>query len=86
MKALSKDAPVVITGGAGFIGTNLADRLLSCGEEVLLFDNLSREGVEQNLRWLQARYGRRLRLSRRDIAARFAGPHSIFDGAVQLGG
>src|SRR3982751_3504411 len=44
--------PVLITGGAGFIGTNLADQLLSCGQRVLLLDNLSRQGVENNLRWL----------------------------------
>jgi CDP-paratose 2-epimerase len=49
--------PVVITGGAGFIGTNLAARLMSQGQEVLLYDNLSRPGVERNLRWLQQTYG-----------------------------
>jgi len=45
--------PVLITGGAGFIGANLASRLLSQGEEVLILDNLSRPGVEENLAWLQ---------------------------------
>jgi CDP-paratose 2-epimerase len=49
--------PVVITGGSGFIGTNLADRLLSAGERVVLFDNLSRAGVEQNHEWLRRRHG-----------------------------
>jgi CDP-paratose 2-epimerase len=49
--------PVLITGGAGFIGTNLADRLLSDGQPVLLYDNLSRPGVEQNLAWLRATHG-----------------------------
>src|SRR5437764_5617639 len=34
--------PTLLTGGAGFLGTNLADRLLSLGRPVLLFDNLSR--------------------------------------------
>ena len=42
----------LITGGAGFIGTNLAARLLSAGQRVLVFDNLSRMGVRRNLRWL----------------------------------
>lgn len=37
------------TGGAGFVGTNLADRILSEGHRVLVFDDLSRAGVEQNL-------------------------------------
>jgi CDP-paratose 2-epimerase len=49
--------PVLITGGAGFIGTNLADRLLSAGQPVLIYDNLARRGTDQNLRWLQARHG-----------------------------
>ncbi|HJP97874.1 MAG TPA: NAD-dependent epimerase/dehydratase family protein [Rhodanobacteraceae bacterium] len=44
--------PVLITGGAGFIGTNLAARLLADGCEVIVFDNLSRPGVTENLHWL----------------------------------
>src|SRR6185312_12036047 len=35
----------LITGGAGFIGCNLADRLLSAGQSVLVYDDLSRPGV-----------------------------------------
>ncbi len=49
--------PVLITGGAGFIGTNLAHKLLSGGRSVILFDNLSRNGVDQNLTWLHRTYG-----------------------------
>jgi CDP-paratose 2-epimerase len=49
--------PVLITGGSGFIGTNLAHRLLSEGRPVLLFDSLARPGVEQNLRWLHDTHG-----------------------------
>lgn len=44
----------VVTGGAGFIGANLAARLLRSGGEVLVFDNLSRRGVTANLEWLRA--------------------------------
>ena len=47
---------VLITGGAGFIGTNLADRLAREGAEILVFDNLSRKGVERNFRWLKTRH------------------------------
>jgi CDP-paratose 2-epimerase len=51
------DGPAVITGGAGFIGANLADRLLSSGRPVRIFDNLSRPFVERNLEWLRDRHG-----------------------------
>lgn len=51
---------VLITGGAGFIGANLADRLLGGGQPVVLLDNLSRAGVEDNLAWLRARHGEAL--------------------------
>jgi CDP-paratose 2-epimerase len=58
---------VVITGGAGFIGANLADRLLSSGQRVLIFDNLSRPGVESNLEWLNSRHGAMLSIEIGDI-------------------
>ena len=51
--------PVLITGGAGFIGTNLAHRLLSEQWPVIIFDNLSRAGVMRNLRWLRDTHGDR---------------------------
>lgn len=59
--------PVLITGGAGFVGTNLADRLAKNGCEVLLYDNLSRIGVERNLDWLLATHGDRIRFIQGDI-------------------
>jgi len=46
----------VITGGAGFIGTNLAERLVHEGFKVTVFDNLSRAGVEENIEWLTGTY------------------------------
>ena len=49
------ERPVLITGGAGFVATNVADRLLRAGRRVIVFDNLSRPGVEQNLNWLRGR-------------------------------
>lgn len=52
-----KPKPILITGGAGFIGSNLAHRLLSAGHRVRLLDNLSRAGVERNLRWLIDTHG-----------------------------
>ncbi|HOV48620.1 MAG TPA: GDP-mannose 4,6-dehydratase [Anaerolineae bacterium] len=47
----------LITGGAGFIGTNYVTRLLARGETVALFDNLSRRGAERNLAWLRDTWG-----------------------------
>src|SRR5918996_1587242 len=52
-----KSKPILITGGAGFIGSNLAHRLLSEGHRVRLLDNLSRTGVERNLQWLIETHG-----------------------------
>jgi CDP-paratose 2-epimerase len=52
-----KSKPILITGGAGFVGSNLAHRLLSNGHRVRLLDNLSRAGVERNLRWLMETHG-----------------------------
>ncbi|TPN31705.1 NAD-dependent epimerase/dehydratase family protein [Mesorhizobium sp. B2-3-3] len=59
--------PVAIVGGSGFIGSNLADSLLSDGEPVLVVDNLSRPGVEQNLEWLARQHGSRLTVKTVDV-------------------
>ena len=67
LAAAFRQRPVLITGGAGFIGTNLAHRLLSAGQDVLIFDNLSRPGVEQNVHWLCARHGSRVRMCVADM-------------------
>ncbi|MSU89209.1 NAD-dependent epimerase/dehydratase family protein [Rhodobacteraceae bacterium 2CG4] len=59
--------PVVITGGSGFIGANLADSYLSDGREVVIYDNLSRPGVERNLHWLSTRHGARVHAASDDL-------------------
>jgi CDP-paratose 2-epimerase len=59
--------PVLITGGAGFIGTNLADRLLRAGQPVLVYDSLARKGSEDNLRWLRRKHGPRLEIVVGDV-------------------
>jgi CDP-paratose 2-epimerase len=48
---------VLITGGAGFIGCNAVDRFLRRGDEVTIYDNLSRRGGRSNLDWLASRHG-----------------------------
>jgi CDP-paratose 2-epimerase len=43
----------VVTGGAGFIGSNAAERSLRRGERVVILDDLSRPGSAANLAWLR---------------------------------
>ena len=47
----------LITGGAGFIGSNYVQRLLERGEKVTIYDNLSRAGAPRNLAWLKETFG-----------------------------
>jgi CDP-paratose 2-epimerase len=81
---------VLITGGAGFIGTNLADALLTRGQKVTIFDNLSRPGSEANLAWLTAKHRGLVDFQQADIrdgrAIKRAIQHSfaIFHFAAQV--
>lgn len=63
----SSDRYVLVTGGAGFIGSNLSHRFLSGGKRVVLFDNLSRPGIVRNVEWLQRAHGSRAELRVADI-------------------
>jgi CDP-paratose 2-epimerase len=80
----------LVTGGAGFIGTNLADRLLRDGQRVRIVDNLSRPGVERNLAWLRERHDDRLEvlvgdLRERGLAEKAVGEvDSVFHLAAQV--
>lgn len=65
--AITGKQPVLVTGGAGFIGSNLADRLASEGHDVLIYDALSRPGVETNLEWLKRRHPRRISATVADV-------------------
>ena len=47
----------LITGGSGFIGSNYVSRLIARGEDVTIFDNLSRAGSRRNLEWLRKSHG-----------------------------
>ena len=82
--------PVLITGGAGFIGSNLADRLARDGHDVLIFDALARPGVETNLAWLRRRHPDRIEaviadLRDRDKLEQAAnGARAVFHLAAQV--
>ena len=81
---------ILITGGAGFVGSNLAHRLLSAGHPVLILDNLSRPGVEQNLAWLKDLHGSRLDVAiadvrdRQDVRSAVNRAHTVFHFAGQV--
>jgi CDP-paratose 2-epimerase len=80
----------LITGGAGFIGTNLAHRLLSLGVPVRIFDNLSRKGVGDNLRWLMDTHGELVDVrvadirNTADVRAAVEGVDQVFHFAAQV--
>jgi CDP-paratose 2-epimerase len=72
--------PSLVVGGSGFVGCNLADRLLRDGREVVVFDNLSRPGVERNLAWLRAAHGERVTFVEGDVRDRDAVAAAVRDG------
>ena len=80
----------LITGGAGFIGSNVAHRLLTQGRRVRVLDNLSRPGVEQNLQWLRQQHGNLLEFVRADVRDAAAvnqavnGVQQVFHFAAQV--
>jgi CDP-paratose 2-epimerase len=83
-------APVLVTGGAGFIGSNIADRLAGQGHPVRILDILARPGVEANLDWLRQRHGKLVTAVIEDIrdpaaVARAAqGVAAVFHMAAQV--
>ena len=46
---------VLITGGCGFLGTNLALSFLKNDDEVFIIDSLERKGASENLEWLKSK-------------------------------
>jgi CDP-paratose 2-epimerase len=59
--------PVLVTGGCGFLGSNLASELAARGRDVLILDSLARLGVRDNAEWLTAQYGDRVSIHRADV-------------------
>ena len=81
---------VLVTGGAGFVGSNLVDRLASEGRRVRILDSLVRPGVEQNERWLNRRHRGRVEMVHADLrdtkamAEALRGVSSVFHFAAQV--
>ncbi len=81
---------VLVVGGAGFVGGNLAHRLMSSGTRVRVLDNLSRPGVERNLAWLAANHGALLEPVMGDVrdpavvARAVKGASAVFHMAAQV--
>jgi CDP-paratose 2-epimerase len=79
-----------VAGGAGFIGSNLAHRLLSAGTRVRILDDLSRPGVDRNLTWLAATHGPLLEPVLGDVrdgevvARAVRGASAVFQCAAQV--
>jgi CDP-paratose 2-epimerase len=57
----------LVTGGIGFIGSNLSRRLLSGGHDVIALDSVRREGVRQNLHWLRSLGGNHFQFVEGDV-------------------
>jgi CDP-paratose 2-epimerase len=86
---IRREGHIVITGGAGFLGTNIAEALAARGDEVLIFDNLSRQHVRENVRWLQ-QCSNRISMRVADVrdadavADSIRGAHAIIHLAAQV--
>jgi CDP-paratose 2-epimerase len=81
---------ILITGGAGFIGCNLAAHFARAGHAITIFDNFSRRGSEANLAWLRELFGDKITVVRGDareagaIATAARGQEAIFHLAGQV--
>ena len=79
----------LVTGGVGFIGTNLVDHLMQQGHDVMVLDDMSRAGVDANARFLADRHG--LAPEVIDVAngaalGRFLAGQDPFDAIAHLAG
>lgn len=73
---------VLLTGGAGFVGSNLASRLAMEGMDVVILDNLSRRGTERNISWLLEKHPGVIEFMEGDIRDRRVCGEASRDAAV----
>lgn len=79
----------LVTGGVGFIGTNLVDHLMHAGHEVVIVDDLSRAGVDANAQFLREHHGlasQVIDVSDREAMHAFLGAQDPFDAIAHLAG
>jgi CDP-paratose 2-epimerase len=79
----------LITGGLGFIGTNLSKHLSESGHEVIIIDDLTRAGVAQNEKYLNQNFGIRnipIDISNRNKLEDFFKSNNNFDCVAHLAG
>ncbi|MFH1895435.1 MAG: SDR family NAD(P)-dependent oxidoreductase [archaeon] len=70
-----------ITGGAGFIGTNLAEFFLKKGEKVVILDNFSRKGAKENKDYLEKKFKKNLEIIKCDIRTDLKKMQEVFSQA-----
>jgi len=81
---------LLITGGCGFVGSNLAAYAMERGEELTIFDSLYRKGAIENLEWLQSQgdfqfiHGDIRSANDVDTSVRTVSPDAIFHLAGQV--
>src|SRR5436309_1534358 len=61
------ERPVLVTGGAGFVGCNIAAALARRGQNVTVFDSFARHGAHENAHWLKSQCGDRVEIQTADI-------------------
>ena len=77
----------IVTGGAGFIGSNATNRYLKRGDHVVVVDNLARDGVQNNLEWLRTQGSlefHQLDVRDGETLARLFGKHRDADRVLHL--
>lgn len=83
---------ILITGGCGFLGSNIAHALLSRGDEVIVLDALTRPGSTNNLSWLESAAIRhqlhhcQVLVQERESVRSLIESHSPLDWIVHLAG
>lgn len=74
---------ILVTGGAGFIGSNLVHHLAAAGHDLTVLDNLSRRGAAANLDWLKSELQERFRFVLGDVRDWETVRH-VADGVEQI--